>query len=88
MSPELLDELRGADMIVHAGDICSVSDYHTLCDIAPVKLCLGNNEAKYKYYCNYTADDSYLYTISHDKLYQKLAPHGYYRVHRIYNVKH
>ena len=49
LSPELLGELSGADMIVHAGDICSVSDYHALCDIAPVKLCLGNNDWSYDY---------------------------------------
>ena len=49
LSPELLEQLQGADVIVHAGDICSVSDYHTLCDIAPVKLCLGNNDWSYDY---------------------------------------
>lgn len=49
LSPELLDELAGADMIVHAGDICSPSDYRTLCDIAPVRMCLGNNDWAYDY---------------------------------------
>ena len=44
LSPELLEALRGADMIVHAGDICSPSDYLTLQGIAPVQLCLGNND--------------------------------------------
>lgn len=44
LSPELLDALQGADVIVHAGDICSAVDYRTLCDIAPVKACLGNND--------------------------------------------
>lgn len=49
LSPELLAELAGADVIVHAGDICSASDYRTLCGIAPVKLCLGNNDWAYDY---------------------------------------
>lgn len=49
LSQELLDQLQGADMIVHAGDICSPSDYRTLLDIAPVKLCLGNNDWAYDY---------------------------------------
>lgn len=44
LSPELLDALQGADVIVHAGDICSPSDYRTLYDIAPVQMCLGNND--------------------------------------------
>ncbi len=44
LSPELLDALRGADVIVHAGDMCSTSDYLALQDIAPVKMCLGNND--------------------------------------------
>lgn len=44
LSPELLAELAGADVIVHAGDICSPTDYLTLCDIARVQMCLGNND--------------------------------------------
>ena len=44
LSPELLDALQGADVIVHAGDICSPSDYRTLMGIAPVQACLGNND--------------------------------------------
>lgn len=49
LSPELLEELAGADVIVHAGDICSPSDYRTLCGIAPVQMCLGNNDWSYDY---------------------------------------
>ncbi len=49
LSPELLEELRGADVIVHAGDICSPSDYRTLCGIAQVQMCLGNNDWAYDY---------------------------------------
>lgn len=44
LAPELLDELRGADLIVHAGDMCSMSDLRTLERIAPVQMCLGNND--------------------------------------------
>ena len=35
LSPALLAELEGADVIVHAGDICSPSDYRRLEEIAP-----------------------------------------------------
>ena len=49
LSPELLAELEGADVIVHAGDICSPSDYRTLSEIARVQLCLGNNDYAYDY---------------------------------------
>ena len=44
LSDELLEELRGADYIVHAGDICSDANYRTLQRIAPVYACLGNND--------------------------------------------
>ena len=49
LSPELLANLAGADVIVHAGDICSPSDYRTLERIAPIRLCLGNNDWAYDY---------------------------------------
>ena len=49
LSPALLSALEGADAIVHAGDICSPSDYRTLEDIAPLHLCLGNNDWAYDY---------------------------------------
>ena len=49
LSEELLKALRGADYIVHAGDMCSVSDYRTLEGIAPVQMCLGNNDWSYDY---------------------------------------
>ena len=49
LSPELLSELAGADVIVHAGDICSPSDFRTLERIAPLRLCLGNNDWAYDY---------------------------------------
>lgn len=49
LSPELLSELAGADVIVHAGDMCSASDYRTLSDIAPLRMALGNNDWAYDY---------------------------------------
>lgn len=44
LSDELLEELKGADFIMHGGDCCSYADYQTLCDIAPMEMCLGNND--------------------------------------------
>ena len=44
LSEELLEALEGADCIVHAGDICSETDYWRLEQIAPVRMCLGNND--------------------------------------------
>ena len=44
LSDELLRELRGADYIVHAGDMCSESDYRRLARMAPLRMCLGNND--------------------------------------------
>ena len=34
---------------MHAGDICSPTDYRTLCDIARVHMCRGNNDWSYDY---------------------------------------
>lgn len=44
LSEELLEALEGADYIMHAGDCCMLSDYRTLSDIAPLSMCLGNND--------------------------------------------
>jgi len=44
LSDELLEALKGADYIMHAGDCCTYEDYGELCDIAPVFMCLGNND--------------------------------------------
>lgn len=49
LSDELMEALRGADVIVHAGDMCSESDLIELEDIAPVHMCLGNNDWGYEY---------------------------------------
>ena len=44
LSGELLAALKGADMIMHAGDCCSYEDYRVLCEVAPMAMCLGNND--------------------------------------------
>lgn len=49
LSDALLKELQGADVIVHAGDCCSISDYERLCKICRVVMCLGNNDWAYDY---------------------------------------
>lgn len=49
LTPELLAQLEGAYTIVHAGDICSPSNYRQLCQIAPVQMCLGNNDWTHDY---------------------------------------
>ena len=45
--PAALDELRGADLIVHAGDIGSQSVMHALLSIAPVTAVRGNSDRGY-----------------------------------------
>ena len=44
LSPELLVQLRGADLIIHAGDITSESDWEYLKTVAPIKAVVGNND--------------------------------------------
>ena len=44
LSDDLLAELEGADVIVHAGDMCSYENYRRLEEIAPLHMCLGNND--------------------------------------------
>lgn len=44
LSPELVSELAGADLIVHAGDIVHAEDLRELERIAPVHAVLGNND--------------------------------------------
>lgn len=44
LSHELMEELDGCDLIIHAGDITSENDFYTLKTIAPLKICLGNND--------------------------------------------
>ena len=44
-----MDALQGADVIVHAGDMCSESDLIELETVAPVRMCEGNNDWGYDY---------------------------------------
>lgn len=44
LSKELVSNLKGTDLIVHAGDMCSKEDLEFLKRIAPVQACLGNND--------------------------------------------
>jgi putative phosphoesterase len=49
LSEELVAALAGAELIVHAGDLCSRDDYNALKAIAPLRMCLGNNDWNYDY---------------------------------------
>ena len=49
LSAELVEQLQGADLIIHAGDITSEIDFDCLEAIAPVKAVLGNNDWHYDY---------------------------------------
>ncbi len=42
--PAVAAELRSADLILHAGDVCTASVLSELCDYAPVSAVLGNND--------------------------------------------
>lgn len=64
LSPALLDQLEGADLIIHAGDITSESDWEHLCTIAPIKAVLGNND----YYRDYGRDVGRLARFTYEGL--------------------
>lgn len=42
--PRVADELRGADAILHAGDVCVPSVLDELAEFAPVHVVAGNND--------------------------------------------
>ena len=42
--PRVAEQLRGADLILHAGDVCTVSVLAELAEYAPVVAVLGNND--------------------------------------------
>jgi putative phosphoesterase len=50
ITAELLERLQDADVIVHAGDICSPIDLDSLNAIAPTYLALGNNDWAFEYH--------------------------------------
>jgi hypothetical protein len=41
---EVLDALHRADLILHAGDFCSVEAFEMLSEIGPLRSVLGNND--------------------------------------------
>lgn len=43
--PPVAAQLRGADLILHAGDVCTASVLTELAQYAPVTAVLGNNDA-------------------------------------------
>lgn len=42
--PRVADRLRGADLILHAGDVCTAAVLDELAEYAPVHVVLGNND--------------------------------------------
>jgi putative phosphoesterase len=40
------EHLRGADLILHAGDVCTAAVLDELCEYAPVHAVLGNNDGQ------------------------------------------
>lgn len=64
LSGALLDQLEGADLIIHAGDITSESDWEHLRTIAPIKGVLGNND----YYRDYGPEVPRLARFSYEGL--------------------
>jgi uncharacterized protein len=42
--PAVAAHLRGADLILHAGDVCTASVFDELAQYAPVRAVLGNND--------------------------------------------
>ena len=42
--PAVADRLEGADLILHAGDVCTAGVLDELSAFAPVKVVLGNND--------------------------------------------
>ena len=42
--PRVAEQLRGADLILHAGDVCTAAVLEELAQYAPVAAVLGNND--------------------------------------------
>ena len=76
LSPALLDELKGADLIIHAGDLTSEMDYEHLRTIAPVRAVLGNND----YYRDYGPDVDRLALFTYEGLKFAVAINGHTHV--------
>jgi putative phosphoesterase len=44
--PAVAEQLRGADLILHAGDVCTAATLDELAGYAPVRAVLGNNDGR------------------------------------------
>ena len=44
--PRVAEQLRGADVILHAGDVCTAAVLAELAQYAPVVAVLGNNDGQ------------------------------------------
>ena len=42
--PAVAEQLESADLILHAGDVCTPEVLDELCAFAPVRVVLGNND--------------------------------------------
>ena len=49
LSSQLLDQICGADLVIHAGDLTSEEDYEHLKMLVPLKAVLGNNDYYHDY---------------------------------------
>ena len=49
LSRALLAEIKGADLVIHAGDLTSEADWDMLQNYGPIKAVLGNNDSFYNY---------------------------------------
>lgn len=49
LSAALLDQIAGADLVIHAGDLTSEDDYEHLRAVVPLKAVLGNNDYYHDY---------------------------------------
>ena len=49
LSPELLEAIKGADLLLHAGDLTSTADWQTLCSMGDFRAVLGNNDYRSDY---------------------------------------
>ena len=49
LSRALLAEIKGADLVIHAGDLTSEADWDMLQNYVPIKAVLGNNDSFYNY---------------------------------------
>ena len=44
--PRVADHLRGADLVLHAGDVCTAAVLDELSEYGPVRAVVGNNDGR------------------------------------------